>query len=191
MEKKSTVVAFLQMIWYSVSARKDWSRIRMNTALQSGLSLAINARFKFQQDDFSEIADQLNFFYWGGSSYHATGESFYSMACDHNRSAAIAYEKWQKRKPFIYFGKSLAIVFKFNWWEKIPEEAEDKSKRKMIIESGYKAIKLNVSSFSKCGNYLNAVWYSKPKWKRKPGAMPDKRFRLTREDLKAVEKALR
>jgi len=183
----SKVVKFLRMIWDNT---KDGSWRRLNSALQTGLELAIDAKFKFERNDFKEISQRFDFHFWGGNSYPVTGESFYSRACEKNRSAAIAFEEWQKRKPFRYFGKRLAIGSEFDWWEEIPELANDESKLKIIVEHGYKAIRIQVSSFSKCSNFLNAVWYKNSQWKRKSGERPDRQFRLKREDLKAVEKAL-
>lgn len=190
-QQLSPVQQFLQTIWDN---RKKGSWQRLNAALYDGLTLAIRAGFTFERDDFINLKS-FNFHYWcgAGSGPNGHAESFYTLACSSqrdggNRSAAIAFETWKERKPFLFQGKRLAERSEFDWWDGFPDGLEGEILLEVLRELPVMR-RLEVSSFAKDGSYLNAIWFQKPSWEREPGKGPDRRFRITPGDFKRVDKA--
>lgn len=191
MSKKSPVQQLLQTIW---DHHNPGSWQRLNHALYAGLMLAIRAGFQFERDDFINLKS-FNFHYWcgAGSGPNGYAEHFYTLACSSqrdggNRSAAIAFEAWKKRKPFIFQGKRLAERSELTWWDGFPNALEGEDLLEALLDLPVMN-RLEVSSFAEDGSYLNAIWFEKPSWEREPGKGPDRRFRITPGDFKRVEKA--
>jgi|GEM_PF-671916 len=111
--KNSKVIEFLSCVWESAGPTTE----QLNHGMSGALKCAICYGFKFQPDDFQEIASRFRGVYWMGNSVGSElGEAFYCLACQkhggrtrENRSAAISYEKWKGRKPFIVGGRRLCI----------------------------------------------------------------------------------
>lgn len=108
---ESPVIQLLRLTWGNV-APDSWDSL--NHALDSALSLAVIHRFEFALEDFVLMQKLpreggFNFGYWGGvlGGEGSLGEHYYTLACNvHarygvNRSAAMAFEHWKGRKPFI------------------------------------------------------------------------------------------
>jgi hypothetical protein len=104
----------------------SWSVI--NKAMQLALKTAIVGRFQFDPSDLQALAGTngarrcLGFYQWiGKDTAHGYGESYYKLAIDsNNRSACIAFETWQQRKPFILDGDRLGVGSTFyylKWWK--------------------------------------------------------------------------
>jgi len=198
--KESEVISFLASVWRNCN-NGGW--LGLNQSMYEALHLAVKAGFKFEKDDFTTISKRFRFGRWGGAGSGQTSfaESFYTAACRPirsedsktitNRSAAIAFELYKERPAFTFFGKRLYEGCKSKWWETIPPEAEVSEHREQIVARGHGAINVEISSFSGDGQCVNLIWYAEPDWSKRPaGKGPDRRFRLTREDLKRVEKAL-
>jgi hypothetical protein len=93
----------------------------INSSMRKALEVAVSGRFKFELDDFEVLADtkqsyrgfygQFGFYRWiGKDTEHGHGERIYKLAIDsNNKSACLAFEYWQKRKPFIFKGQRLGI----------------------------------------------------------------------------------
>lgn len=193
--KESAVVTLLRCVWDNCN-NGGW--LGLNQAMYSALLLAVKTGFKFERDDFVTISNEFSFGRWGGAGSGKNGfaEKFYTAACadkgQGNRSAAIAFERFKKRPPFTFSGQRLAEGSKLRWWGNIPPDLSRSELLELLRtrhEQG-ECRELEVSSFAEDGSYLNAVWFEKPYREREYGKGPDKRFRITREDLKRVEKAL-
>jgi hypothetical protein len=86
---------------------KGGSYRRLNYALQNALSLAVHAGFRFEPEDFHEISSRFKGGYWCTNDY---SEGLYSSAClEDNISAALSYEAWVGRKPFVLGGSRLYV----------------------------------------------------------------------------------
>jgi hypothetical protein len=174
--KESYVMEMLRCVW---SGCRNGGWLGLNQSLHKALMLAVRAGFRFERDDFAAIERKFDFHRWGGAGAgpHGFAESFYSAACaengEGNRSAAIAFEIWKKRPAFRYRGRRLAEGSVLSW------------------RHGNEVFGLTVSSFSGDGSYLNAVWHREASREMRPaGKEPDRRFRITREELKREAKAL-
>jgi hypothetical protein len=100
----SAPIQFLQLIWDNASKAGGDSWRRYNASLSSGLSLAITSGMKFGSGDFTIISERYRPEYWMrlGSD---DGEGYFREAVlNNNVSAAVAFEKWQDREPFICNG---------------------------------------------------------------------------------------
>jgi hypothetical protein len=194
-DKESVVVTFLRCMWNNC---KNGGWLGLNQSMYDALHLAIKAGFKFEREDFITIQKKFRFGRWcgAGSGQNGYAESFYRSACkpsghgneQGNRTAAIAFELWKKRPPFLFKGERLAEGSKLKWWDGVPPELQNTE----LVEAlePLPVMDLEVSSFAADGSYLNAVWYKEPNWsKREAGKGPDRRFKITRDDLKRVEKA--
>ena len=192
----SVVVEFLKTVYRETNTVGSRSWQNLNSAMSAAMRLAIEARFKFEPDDFSTIVQsKLGYEYWAGSdNAYNKGERFYTLAIDENNtSAAISFEKMKDRKPFIYLGRRLAIGSDFWWWddEAIGQLPAETDRRKHAIENGYGAKRWHLTSFSEDGEHINCCSYYREDnpygWQN---GTPTKRLRLTVKDLKTAEKNL-
>ena len=123
--------------------RQGRSRDLLRGALHAALKLAIVSHVEFGPDDFVPIWHMID-----GSDW----EGYYALACNGrprlNRSAAIAYEHWRRRPPFLFksakarAGERMYVGYGF-WW---PDAQEGR-------------IALKVTSFAKDGQSLTACAY--------------------------------
>jgi hypothetical protein len=141
--------------------------------MNDGVELAIKAQFRFEPDDFKYMDEHLNFKHWAhlDNSCTSRGEFFYSLAVEvANTSAAIAFEKFKERSPFIYCGNRLAIGSQF------------------IFPTLPKKTIWKVNSFSKDGSKINCGHYG-----FKGNSFTEQvlvaRMSLTKKELKEAEKA--
>lgn len=133
----SPAIKILELVWSSTNSEKNHSWDTLNHAMASTLHTIIAAGVTFYVNDFKIISETFRFGYWSGIDGHMSGESFYCTAVgNRNKSAAISFENWVGRKPFI-FGERLTIGSDFKWCEE----------------------KVKVTSFSKDGVYLVACSY--------------------------------
>ena len=157
--------------------------------------MAIKYGFQFQREDFALIARSpggggFNFAYWGGSDRHMLGERFYTLAVEGanrygpNQSAALAFEHWVKRKPYLIrrapedkIARRIAIGVRFSWYDEL----------------------LTCTSFSEDGQSLTACSYKGaeyeycPKCNRCIGGGQDgllHRVRITHADIREYHRAI-
>jgi hypothetical protein len=102
-EQKGISKAFelVKLVWDN---EKTGSYTRVNSLMQNALKLAINAQFKFEENDFENLYKRYGGQYWFGANANGKGggEIFYSLACEvGNTSAAQSYEAFYSFKPFI------------------------------------------------------------------------------------------
>ena len=177
---ESYPIQLLTTVWRGTNEVTGHSWERLNSSMQDGLSLAIKSGMKFDKDDFHYIADHFRFYYWGGNDRHMLGERYYIQACAMpNVSAAISFESWVSRKPFV------ADVVKYGWQEEI-----ERPRGRLAIGSTlfWNGEKVTVTSFSEDQTYLVACSY-------KPGdEYPTKikhQYKITHKDLKNYRAALK
>lgn len=139
MSKKteSPAIQLLRHVWQSQGHQKGHSWERLNSAMQRALSMAIEHSIGFELGDFELMSkgprkDGFNSGMWIGNDGHMRGEGYYSLACGHRRcgggrtfgpnmSAALSFEAWKNRKPFIFADrpseprKRLCIGERFHW----------------------------------------------------------------------------
>ncbi len=175
-KQKSTAIQLVELVYRKSFAAKRHSWRVANDCLQTALSLAIRAGMEFHTDDFKYISDNFKFGYWAGNDGHMQGEEFYFQAVKENNSkAAMSFETWKNRKPFIYEGISHA-------WKK--DFIERKQCRVFVnAQFIWNGEKVRVTSFSENGLYFIACSYHA----KKEGEYRDKikrQYRITHGDLK-------
>lgn len=95
-EKRSQVLQLLDLVWQNTNTTAGHSYERLNHAMQRAVSLAIGSGFKFEEDDMQNISKNYR------SSYWFDQETAYTQAVNsNNQSAAVSFEKWKSRAPFI------------------------------------------------------------------------------------------
>ena len=184
MKKKkeiSPAMRFLRAAWGGVCTATPHSWSVINGTMRQALSTAISGGMRFALGDYETLAAHprdggFNFQYWGGADYgNSYGEHFYGIAVGYsNRSAALSFEAWKKRKPFMTAGVSstrggssslhsgrsrLAVGSEFRW-------------------DGKRVV---VTSFSEDGEYLTACVRELSVNGRNKVAL---RYKLTRVALK-------
>lgn len=96
-EELSPVMQHMTGVWENCCKGIGHSRLRINQSMHQALALAVSSGFKFAFNDFAEAVGKFRGGYWIGEA-----ESFYALAVtEGNRSAAIAFERWNRRKPFV------------------------------------------------------------------------------------------
>jgi len=143
--------------------------------MSEGLNLAITAQFRFEADDFKYMAEHFKFGYWArlDNSGTSRGEHFYSLAVEvANTSAAIAFEKFKERSPFIYFGRRLAIGSEF------------------VFPSTEQGQIWKVNSFAQDGKTINCGHYVLKEGAEYGEKILVARKSLTKKDLKAEKRAI-
>ncbi len=175
----SVVTDFLQIIYQEANRVGSHSWINLNRAMHDGLRLAIQARFMFEPDDFVYIAKHFKFAYWArlDNSGKSRGEEFYKCAIESNNlSAAIAFEAYKGRSPFIYCGQRLAIGSSFMLPRGLDPEAQI----------------WRVNSFSEDGSMINCAHYATDdRQERRLSERLIAKKSLTKKELKEQEKILR
>ena len=113
----SPVVELLKIVWDNACKKSSSWRL-LNHALGTTLMTAISCGFVFEEDDFLEIEKRFRPEYWMEKSDSGRGELIYALAaCGPsngnlgvaNISAAMAFEKWKGRKPYIVDSKRVAL----------------------------------------------------------------------------------
>lgn len=173
MPPKQPVQDLLRLVWDNCNEVKGHSWTRLNGSMNAALRLAIESAFKFAPDDFEMAYKSFRGERWFGENL---GERFYTCACENsNKSAAIAYEAFRERKPFIYdedlcnaphgggsSGGRIYVGRRFAWANEY----------------------VTCTSIADDGLSLTACGYDGT------DRTPKRRFRITHEDLAKVRKAL-
>lgn len=173
------VLEFLSLTYRLSCSHGGQSWQVINTAMQDAMNIAIRARFPFEKEDFKNLCrtdggwpdnGYLGWTRW----FPEGGERFYSLAIEsRNTSAAIAFENWKDRKPFIFQKQRIHVGARF--------ELEPRS-------FWY------CNSFAEDGSYINCGSYTTERnpmgWQNNSptGKGPVKRLKLTIKQLKEYEK---
>ncbi len=112
---RTPVTELLYVIYNESNQIGSRSYRKVNQAMQDGLTLAIRTGFKFEEGDFDYIDKFYGFSYWGRVDKSGTrGEEYYTLAIEENNiTAAISFESYKARPPFIYLGRRLAVGSEF------------------------------------------------------------------------------
>lgn len=176
----SGVLDYLQTVYKLSCSSGGHSWQVINSAMSDALNLAIRARFPFEKEDFTNLCrpdggwpdnGYLGWTRW----FSESGERFYSLAIEsRNISAAIAFETWKGRKPFIFQKQRLYVGSRF---ELAPKQF------------------WYCNSFAEDGTYINCGSYTTAEnpvgWQNNSptGKGPVKRLKLTVKELKEQERA--
>lgn len=109
---ESATIQLLRLI-FREHQRQSWREL--NIELRRALSMAINLRFDIHVGDWDIIAKDFRYTYWASVSEngHHIGEGHYGLAAKEHRPAAIEYERFYGRSPFILDGKRLSCGDRF------------------------------------------------------------------------------
>ncbi len=108
----SAAFALCTHVWRASQGATRFAWLRLNQSMRSAVHLAITSGMEFAPDDFEQLIAQFRGHYWIGANH----ESIYAAACRvGNRSACRAYERWQKRRPFLFEGKRMFVGREFRW----------------------------------------------------------------------------
>jgi len=108
------------------------SQYRFHKIMGKGLSLAIESGLVFESSDFETLAAWQNV-------YHIFGERFYTLAAKvNNVSACQAYEKYTKRKPFIYKKRRLAVGSFIRWKDCLCHVTSFNKQGMIILQESYR-----------------------------------------------------
>lgn len=163
MEKLSYPIQLLNTVSRGTNETTGYSHQRLSDSMHSAMKLAIVSKMKFDKDDFKEFAK-----FWSFS------ERYYELACKENISAAISFEAWKNRKPFI------ADMIEYGW-----QGAVKRNKGRLAVSSSFwwNGEKVTVTSFSGDGTYLIACSYKD----KKPDEYRNKikhQYKITHKDLR-------
>ena len=179
MDKKlSPPLRLLTVTWEGVNGgyRGDSWR-KTNGALQDALILAICSGMKFEPDDFNYINKNFRPWYWMANDGHMLGEGYYFRAIQaNNTSAAIAFEVWKRRKPFITDN----VTTSPHWGER---GYFTRGRLGCGCQFYWNGEKVTVTSFSKDGTHLVACSYKE----NEPGEYRAKikhQYKITVKDLR-------
>jgi len=180
-KRDSAAIELIQHVWDHSCRAFEHSWRRYNASLAQALSLAITSGMKFGQDDFSVIEKRYRPDYWMGLGSHS-GESYYGTAvCFDNVSAAIAFERWKKRKP----------VFFIDIWSDHAEHWD--GPRRLFVGASFRwnGEWVKVTRFNKDGESIGTCSYKEdePEGYRREKVLH--RYSITRAELQKAMKALR
>lgn len=182
MSNDSAPIRLLQLVWDNATQVTGDSWRRLNESLQTALGLAIRSGMKFGPGDFTVIDERYRPEYWMRLGTDA-GESWFSDAVVvDNVSAAVAFEKWKDRAPFLWNGIEVDSGNRFD------------GTRRLFVGAWFKwkGERVSVTKFSDDGQSLRACSYVQPKGKAGSYWSRSKvlhRHLVTRAELLAVRKA--
>lgn len=140
--KPSPAYQLLSLVWKEISHPPVGSRGRLNGSMRAAMYLAIDAGLPFAPDDFANAMKDFRGGYWFSS------ETFYSHAVEYgNLKAAMAFERWKKRPPFI------------------ADDLDGHKRGRLVVGSRFpwQGYHVTVTSFSDGGTHLIACAYHKRK----------------------------
>jgi len=113
MKKKTSIVMQLMELAFYNSQRDSW--IRLNGDLNDLLNNIILLGIDFEPNDFKDVYEKFRGGHWFGANPngHGCGEYLYKTACLFNKSAALSFENWYNRKPFIFNNNRLHLGYEF------------------------------------------------------------------------------
>lgn len=133
-EDESGVIDLLRIAIDNSFAVKSHSWQTTNETRRQLVSLAIDAGFRFHLDDFVKMAESFHSAYWLGTP----PEMVYRHAVlEHNLSAALSFEHWKKRKPFILKGKRLAVGSIFQWNDELVQVTSFNDESSSLVACSY------------------------------------------------------
>ncbi len=99
MEKTSSAIQLLTLLWNHRQEETGHSWLRMNQGMRHGLLLAVEIGLRFNPDDLDYCLKNFRAGYW----FRESLEDFYHRAVAYgNASAWKCYEAYMGRVPFIW-----------------------------------------------------------------------------------------
>lgn len=138
---KSKALEIIERVWHYENST---SYLQLNNLMQKAMQLTIEMNLKFNKEDFDYIFNTKRGSRWFGVSRNGRtqGENFYSLACKINNSAAISFEYWAKRKPFILNEKKLhegSLVFYGGMLWRVTGFCDEDKKIFLVLQKKQKA----------------------------------------------------
>ena len=111
-ESSSAAFQLCAHVWRSNQGATLFAWLRLNQSMREAVYLAVNSGMHFAKDDFERFISEFRGGYWIGANH----EGMYAAAVKvGNISACHAYEHWQQRKPFIFAGSRMFVGRDFHW----------------------------------------------------------------------------
>jgi len=116
-QERSPALTFVGTLWHGRMEATLFSWARLNWAMSKSIDAAIEGGLRFDEGDFIHFAKHFSSGYYAGvTTNDGLGEHWYTLAAKvGNTSACRAYEKWRKRKPFIFQGRRLVCHSNLTW----------------------------------------------------------------------------
>lgn len=153
-EQKSKVIELLDLVFLA-SGKKPFSWSRVNGAMQSALSIAIESGFDWDITDWSYVVGHYSSGHWIGAE---TERWFSKMVSSENSSAIAAFESHKNRLPFIA--------------DNVHVQHGLRASSRLCVGAAFswKGDEVTVNSFANDGSYINAT-------------VGKKRFKISRQDI--------
>ncbi len=149
-------------VWKANQGATRFAWLRLNQSMREAVYLAVNSGMHFAKDDFERFISEFRGGYWIGANH----EGMYATAVKAgNLSACHAYEHWQQRKPFIFVGSRMFVGRDFHWEGRRVHCTS-------ISQDAFIAVAPKGWEDGAADRFNNK---------------PDKRFRITREQIKACQ----
>lgn len=150
---------------------------KLNAQLSAALTIAIEARLDFEPGDIQKLASNCGGGYWGAGS-----EMRYALAIrEGNIGFARAYECHFKRQPFMLGGLRVGVRRLFDWQGErvmVTSFAKDQGSMIACAYPGPYPARGGLSPHEDWAEYV-------------PEGKPSRRFRITLDELRAHDRALR
>lgn len=157
-KQKSPTYRFVAIMYHESMSATGHSWTRLNSALHSTLSNAINAGMRMDPDDFHDICNDMRGGYWFGTDNNESqGEGFYNVAVGaNNLSACQSFEKWVGRNPFVWEGRRLCLGERFSWkGELVTVTRMPASAERPMIACSYKEVRVEQCQYEPTNKILH------------------------------------
>ena len=184
-DKLSAPLQLLTILWRGTNRATGHSWRRLNTSMDRGTRLAIEAGMRFKVDDFKYVSGHFQWGWWAGND-SGFAEQYYTLAVqESNYSACVALEAYFGRKPFIadYYTRQ-----ELQWHHPSPYGGHIRGRLCVGAEFPWDGRQVKVTSFADKGKYLTAVTY-KPRSEGtyKPTQIA-RRYTITVTDLRVAHR---
>lgn len=170
----------VELVWNEAPVR-SWQRL--NHTMQYALATAIKGGLRFEPDDIQHFWDTMRGGFWFTG---ADSEWMHRLACVwDNVPAAVSYEKWVGRGPFILEGKRLYVGRSIDLlYLSLPPVTDDRPRCAVV------------TSFAKDGESVNICVYDDhaPTDERRsmgvvmPSGKPKVRIKMNLEAIRGIER---
>ncbi len=158
-KRPSSVVTVLETLWDNSMKATAYSWTRLNTGMFVAVKNMIDMGIAFEASDFTAMSKEF------GGSHWMSPEIWYSHACEvSNTKCCQAIETYMGRPAYIFHGERLCVGSYFQW----------------------QGLRAKVTSINGAG-LVACTYNSRPTSLDGPTKI-DKRFTITRDDLKAAER---
>lgn len=186
-DERSPALSLLAAVWRGCGQTAPASWERLNHATRRALELAIGAGLRFDEGDFRRLAGEFRFSRWAGGE-GGMGEWAYRLAIGAgNKSACKAFEAWKRRPPFL----ADDVTLPGNLYVHRTYLHRQRGRLAIGAHFPWGDCLVSVTGFADDGESLTACAYASRYDGGGGVGKPQRRFRITRADLKAAHKAAR